>query len=296
MKDIIYDILEIQLSKKVKVISEIIGLGQVNKVYDVKCHNENFIVRINTDSDKMYEFYKEKWCIEKALALNIPSPEVIQVGVNKELPYMVLGKLNGLNGSTCTYEQKVTIWKNLGSYAKKFHAIKKIDTLKVETDEFHSSWSNKLEYNIIELSKNKSLIERGVFSEKQNEFSIQVLKQLKNTAFNQGLIHGDLCPRNVIFEKDLIYLLDWGSSKIDIVPHTEIGIVQTDNKLSDEEFGSFLLGLGLSRIDYEKIEAEISQINFLNCLDVYRWAEGHNLLETNGYSEKLLSAFENIIH
>lgn len=295
MKDKVYEILEVQLGKKVESVSEIVGLGSVNKVYYTKCKDGDFIVRINPDLGKKFEFFKEKWCIEKAKTLNIPSPKVVKVGIIHDLPYMVLDKIEGLNGSKCSREEKIIIWESLGRYARKLHAIKEIDKLEIETDEFHSNWSSKLDYNISQLSPNDSLIKRQVLSKKEHENSIVILKKLKKLNFNHGLIHGDLCPRNVIFKNNNIYLLDWGSSKIDIVPHSELGIVQTDNKLSDLEYTAFLSGLGLNKHYYEKIKMEISEINFLNNLDLYRWAQGSNFLEIDNYSQKLRLAYDKMI-
>lgn len=272
MKDIVFEIIETQLNKKVDSISKIVDLGMVNNVYDVISGDENYIVRLNPDRAKEYEFYKEKWCMEKASTLNIPSPQVLKIGVLHALPYMVMHKIEGLNGSKCSANEKISIWKNLGRFAKKFHAIKQIDELKIRTDEFHANWLSKLEYNIGQLSPNDSLIKRKVFNKDEHEASLGYLKKLKKVKFKQGLIHGDLCPRNTIINNEVVFLIDWGSSKIDIVPHSEIGIVQMDNELNQAEFDAFLLGLELNKQDFAKIEAEIAQINFLNRLDLYRWA------------------------
>lgn len=294
MKEIINQILESELNKAVDSISEIIGLGLVNKVYDVNCKNKSYVVRINPDRNKEFEFWKEKWCMEKASSLDIPSPEVIKVGLIHDLPFMIMNKVEGSNGSKCSQDDQLTIWNRLGEYANKIHGVKQIDELKITTDEFHPNWISKLEYNIGQLTSNDSLLTKNIFRKDEHELCRNLLKNLKEKRFDKGLIHGDLCPRNVIFQNNKIVLLDWGSSKIDIVPHTELGIVQTDNNLNPNEFESFLSGYGLSKHEYGKIEDEISQINFLNSLDLYRWAEGSSFIEIDDYALKLRSTFDNM--
>jgi len=60
MNEIISEILETTLNETVDSISEIIGLGLVNKVYDIKSPYKNYMVRVNQDPNKAFEFWKEK--------------------------------------------------------------------------------------------------------------------------------------------------------------------------------------------------------------------------------------------
>ena len=219
----------------------------------------------------------------------------LKVGTINDLPFMIMNKIEGLNGSKCTPIEKIKIWKNLGEFANKFHSVKQIQELHIASDEFHDNWISKLDYNINQLSKDDTLLKRNVFTINEQEYAQNILITLKNKNFTEGLVHGDLCPRNAMWENGKVFLLDWGSSKIDIVPHTEIGIVQMDNDLSEDEFKSFLSGLGISNYEYKEIEGEIKNINFLNRLDLYRWADGSNILEIEGYIIKLRSAYEKML-
>ena len=296
MNHIISEIVTSELGETIESVFEITDLGSVNKVYDVTCKYANYIIRINQDQNKEFEFWKEKWCMEKASSLNIPSPKVLKVGIAQSLPFMIMIKIDGENGSKCSPDRKLSIWNKLGSYANAFHDVAQIDKLRVPTDEFHPNWSSKLEYNISQLSSYDSLLRNNTFNKEEHVQCREMLKGLRRKSFNIGLIHGDLSPRNVIFSDEAIVLLDWGCSKIDIAPHTEIGIDQSDNKLSPDEFDSFLHGLKLSRHEFDKIRDEIDCIHFLNSLDVYRWAEGSNFIEIENYKHKLRIAFENMVN
>ncbi len=296
MKNNVHEILDSELNLKIDSISEIMDLGSVNSIFDITCKGESYIVRINPDRSKEFEFWKEKWCIEKVNSLSIPSPTVLKIGMINDLPFMIMNKIEGLNGSKCTQNEKIKIWRKLGEFASKFHSIEQIQELHIASDEFHNNWISKLDYNINQLSKNDSLLKRKAFTGKEQKSAQNILKTLKNKKFIKGLVHGDLCPRNAIWQNGKVFLLDWGSSKIDVVPHTEIGMVQMDNDLNEEEFKSFISGLGISNSEYKKIEKEIKIINFLNRLDLYRWADGNNILEIEEYIIKLRSTYEKMLN
>ena len=75
--------------------------------------------------------------MKKASSLDIPGPEVIKVGLIHDLPFMIMNKVEGTNGSKCSQDDQLTIWNRLGEYANKIHGVKQIDELKITTYEFH---------------------------------------------------------------------------------------------------------------------------------------------------------------
>ncbi|MBC6994937.1 aminoglycoside phosphotransferase family protein [Neolewinella lacunae] len=296
MKKIVNEIIKSELNEEVEAVSQIVDLGSVNNVYDVKCKGGAYILRINKDENKEFEFWKEKWCIEKVTILGVPSPKILKVGMKGKFPFMILSKIEGTNGSKCSTEQNLLIWERLGQFARKFHSINKIEELHITTDEFHTNWKSKLEYNIGELSEKDSLLKRNAFNISEQEKVKSILIKLKDKEFNEGLVHGDLCPRNVIYNNQLVYLLDWGTSGINIVPHTEIGIILIENKLEEKEFDSFLKGMGIQPVEYQKIEEETIQLNLLHRLDKYRWADGREFVEIDEYISKLRIAYEKLMN
>ena len=255
----------------------------------------NYILRINKEINKELEFIKEKWCLEKATELKISSPKVLKIGVWNNFPYMIQNKIEGINGSNCTASQKILIWKNLGQFACKFHQVKKIEVPQVELNEFHANWKSKLKYNIEQLDKNDSLLERRVFTKLEHEKVKDILNKLLINNFEEGLVHGDLCPRNTILKNQFITLLDWGTAGINIVPHTEIGIILMENSLKEEEFNAFLEGLNIGHEDYKKIEGEIKMLNLLHRLDKYRWACEYDIENIKDFTTKIRITYEEIV-
>ena len=296
MENIIQEIFRNELEEELQSIQPIEGLGAVNLVFDIQCKSGNYIIRCNPEEAKKIEFQKEKWCIEKAIKLGIPSPEILKIGIHKEMNFMIQNKIQGINGSLCSAEEKIKIWETLGKYSSIFNQIPRFEIKEVEDNIFHKNWQAKLLYNIKELNEHDSLLRNNVLTQTEQTEIKKALSSLKDKLYKVGLIHGDLCPRNVIWSNGEVYLLDWGTAGINIVPHTEIGIVLMEKEASEIEFQSYLKGLGLSNLDYKKIEKELSILNLLHRLDKYRWATDHHIEEITDYEERIRSTFEKIIN
>lgn len=293
MKKIIQTILQQELNDSVDSIQEINGLGSVNRIFEVKGGKQTYIFRLN-NSSKEIEYRKEKWCLENVIKLGIPSPKVLKMGFRDNLVFMIQEKVLGLNGKLCSLEEKQEIWRNLGAYAAKYHTIQRIEEEAVEAQEFHKDWKARLIYNIAELQEKDSLLKNKILSQAEHLKTKQTLLKLKNIKFNVGLVHGDLCPRNVVWAKETTYLLDWGTAEINVVPHTEIGLVLLSKEASETEFNLFLEGLGISSAQYQAIEEEIHILNLLHQLDKYRWAEGYDVENLQDYGQKVQNTLNQI--
>ena len=294
MKTLIQYIFQSELQEKVYAIHPIIGLGSVNQIFEVASDSGNYIIRLN-DTDKRLECKKEVWCINAVSQLGIPVPAILGVGLWGQTNYMIQRKIAGLNGKICTPQQQALIWQKLGEYASIFQSIPQIEEVEVAEAEFHADWKSRLDYNLKELNEADSLLRDNILTKLEHNKAKSILKTLQTTTFKTGLVHGDLCPRNVIVHDKIIYLLDWGTAEINIVPHTEIGIVLMNKEASDSEFQLFLKGLGISTKAYQQIEQEITILNFLHQVDIYRWAESRDLVKVNDYDGKVRRAFDEMI-
>ena len=96
----------------------------------------------------------------------------------------------------------------------------------------------------------------------------------------------------MIMSKEGVYLLDWGTAEINVTPHNEIGLVMMSNEANENEFAFFLKGLGISKLEYQKIEEEIITLNFLHRLDKYRWAESYDAENLVDYEMKIKETFK----
>jgi len=212
MIELIEKICRKELGETPNSIVEIKGFGTVNRVFDVQTRKNNFIFRINDDLGKILEYEKEKYCIDQVSALNIPSPKVLKIGQTTERVYMVQTKLNGINGQICADNEKKEIWGKLGGYASKFQRIKQIGRDRSLGKEFHKNWESKLSYNLSQLNENDSLIVKGKMTAQEQTKAKKWMCELKGKKYKIGLVNGDLCPRNVIYRRGEVYLIDWGDS------------------------------------------------------------------------------------
>ena len=287
MKEIISKLIKREFDDAINSIKEI-HHGSVNKVFDVTGKKENYIVRLNDEKEKKVEFKKEEFCLAKVRELGVPSPKVLAIGTEGKYEYLIQNKVKGINGSLSSKEDKLRIWQRLGQYASKYNQITQI---LVEQNNFHNSWASKLSYNIDQLSSTDALLVEEIFSPIEHTQIKKFLLSLKQKKFTFGLVHGDLSPRNVIIDEENICLLDWGTAEINVIPHTEIGIVLIEKEASQEEFTFFLKGLGIPKKKFKEIERELRMLNLLLRLDIYRWALGRSITHKNNYIGKLQEAY-----
>ena len=272
-------------------IEEITGLGCVNRVFKVRTEDERYVVRMNDDPNRKLEFEKEKWCLDQLAELDIPAPKTLTVGVESGLNFMIQTFIAGKPGVDCEPAEQEKTWIRLGRYASSYHAIREIDIPNARHLTFHGNWHKQLAYNIGLLEKDgDSLLANGIFQRSEYEVLKERLHRLTQKSFTYGLIHKDLCLRNVVVGRE-VFLIDWGMAEIGIVPHLEIGNMITSEEVTPEEINWFLAGLGIDEDEYRRIESEITLINLLDRLDKYRWAEDHAVTHIGEYTGKLRKAF-----
>src|SRR3989344_8540622 len=97
-KNQVSEISESVLGKKAKRIRKIETFGDVNEVYFVEADSNKYVFRLNNDRG-FDEFSKEKWCMEQATKVGIPTTSVLKMGEHDEISYMILPYIESVNGS-----------------------------------------------------------------------------------------------------------------------------------------------------------------------------------------------------
>lgn len=262
---------------------QIVDKGIVNQVCVVETKGRKIVVRMN-DKQTYSSFVKEKWCIEQAQLVGIPSPEVLSMGIIDDTAYMIQTFIEGENGSDST-KPKLDIWKQLGVYAKQMQKIPVSGYGEDLFDSFHGvfkspphpgsdgSWNGYVNYNSNSLTENDQLIELGVINWTESKRIRKLFEGLKDENFHFGLIHGDLSLKNTIVNHEgKIILIDWGNAEVFVAPHGELFSLLNTQLLdlgpNNEEFQAFLDG-------YDASEEELSCLNsvlLLSAFDKLRWA------------------------
>ncbi|MGO4547176.1 phosphotransferase [Paenibacillus sp. 2TAB23] len=273
------------LLEQVKTSYQIIGKGFVNQVCVVETESRKVVVRMN-NKDAYSSYMKEKWCIEQAATVGIPGPTVLSIGIVDETAYMIQAFVDGENGLDSTI-LKSDVWRQLGEYAKRIHAIQVkgygenlIDPVH---GEFHSpphpgsdgSWLGYVQYNINSLTEYDRLIELGVLTQTESLKVRKLFENLKERTFRFGLNHGDISLKNTIINQaNQVILLDWENAEVSVVPHGAVNQLMQYQLLGSEEgprmedLNAFLDGYGINAEDL----ADGRSLLLLKAIDNLRWA------------------------
>ncbi len=291
MRNIVRSIIRKTVSEEIISVEKIEDFGTVNDVFKITCEKNNYVLRIN-DESKYTEYLKEKWCLENVAKANIPVPEVVRVGINHKKAFLLQKEIAGLNGKCLPLAEKNKLYYSLGRYAAIYQDIESIDCLEVKQEEFHADWRSRLSYNLGKLNWEDKLLQSNVINKKEQDQIKEILKELNTKQFNTGLVHGDLTPSNTIVENGKVFLLDWGTAEINIVPHSEVGILIYESSANSANISNFMDGMEISEDQYEKIKGEILRVQLLRRLDKYRWATAHDRKNLKGFADKVKDIYE----
>jgi fructosamine-3-kinase len=260
------------------VVTEIrrIDRGEVNQSYFLKTSLSKYVFRLDPNETNLTRFNKETWAMTKIAQLGVLVPKVIATGKLEQHPYMIMEYIEGKDGDKTTPEQQLMIWKTLGKYARQTHSMEVAGYGEGMTAPgvFSGSWEALLDYNLSALNTDDKLLKLGIISSNQSDLIKSIFYKLKKVTLKFGFIHNDLKLENTVLVNDSdLFLLDWGSAEVAVIPHLEIATILEDSlDEKSDSFLSFLAGYGLSVSDFEVIKPEIHMIKLLVRVDKVRWA------------------------
>lgn len=300
MKTILAEIISQCLSLDLLNYQKIEGQGTVNEVYKVKTIKDNYIIRLNENSEKFKtEYKKEKWCMCQASKAGILSPEVIGSGEHAGYAFIIMNYVEGQPGIQCKLVERFQLWKKIGEYASLISSIKaspfgdKIPSKRGTHP--YTGFLKQIKYNHDQLGANDSLLLQGVIGNADQKRLKAILREIGEYHFEFGLVHGDLSLRNIIVNEDEITLLDWGTAEINVVPHTELLQILSNNEITEGEMVLFLKGTGIEHAEYKLMLPVILKLNLLKRLDNYRWACDHTVPDIDNYVNNLKDAMDKVI-
>lgn len=97
------------------------------------------------------------------------------------------------------------VWGRIYRYAHQFNRLETIEAKEEIDSEFHANWQSRLRYNMEQLDKTDSLLQR--YSSAEHLRITKILKRLVREKFTTGLVHEDLCPRLVTSKAELTIIL-----------------------------------------------------------------------------------------
>lgn len=264
---------------------KILGEGACNINYLIENSIPKIVVKLSKphrEYKALEEYRKEEWCVRKAQKLDIPTPRILEVNQYGGRAYQIQSYVEGtpvadLKGASSLSENvKIKVWQKLGEYTKKINSIPVTgwgENLLNETGEFSDSWKKYVHYNIDSLNNNDELIRMGVLSEKTSNSVKRIFQSLLDKNFTFGLCHNDIALRNTIIDSEgIIYLLDWGTARAEIVPHCDLNEILSASKPDKKTLQAFLDGYGISLHEFELMKPELEELKLLNVIDTLRWA------------------------
>ncbi|QAY65786.1 aminoglycoside phosphotransferase family protein [Paenibacillus protaetiae] len=271
------------LQEKVIASYPIIGKGFVNQVVAVQSASRKLVIRMN-DLDTYPVIQKEQWCIKQATEAGIPGPQVLDIGTEEAIAYIILSFVEGENGVDSTADP-IEVWRQLGQYVKRIQSIPVQGYGEQLKDPLQGrfvspphagsdgSWQGYVQYNMNSLTEEDRLIGLGVMTWEEAQQIHGIFSGLLQQSFVFGLAHGDLSLQNIMVSPaGQVILLDWGSAEVGVMPYGDILLVMQASlkggKPSKSEFQAFMEGRGLNEDDLPLL----MPLLLLRSFDTLRWA------------------------
>lgn len=289
-------------SEKYKIndikVDKIANLGFINEVYKVTFKDNCHIIRLRNENNVFNEYMKEKFCMEQAAKVGIPTASVIDVGYFNDIPYIIESFLDGINGTLCSEKSEI-IWTKLGEYIRALHTVE-INGYGLEMTEygtFYNSISPTLhdhfKYNLNSIHSEDKLIQLGVYSESRINIIKKLFSSLLVMDFKIGLCHGDISAKNVLVSGNEVYLIDFGGAYAGVAPYDDfLGI--TGN--SEKEFMTFVNAYGISTQEFNENRVLYYTFSALKSFDNVRWALDNNIPEILTYVENAKKCVDKLFY
>lgn len=273
--DAVASIVARDLHGTVTRIAEVAVQGGVNRTFLATAADRQLIVRVN-EAAELTRFQKEAWAISHSAAAGVPSPEVLSVGVDGDLAYMIESYVEGPSGDTFNAGEQRSAWREIGTLLKRIHSVPVGgfgEELADMSDGGSTNWDRYLEYNLSSLDDNDPLLAKQILDKSTQQRLKSSFAKLKSIPKRFGLSHGDMSLKNVISHDGRLHVVDWGEANAHFVPHFDLGVILEDSLDSaSPEFAELLTGYGLDLRSFRDLEPDIHALRLLIRTDKVRWA------------------------
>ncbi|HEY0215420.1 MAG TPA: phosphotransferase [Cellulomonas sp.] len=227
-------------------------------------------------------FATELWAMRRATTAGIPTTSVVDRGVCRGVPYLVLDHIAPAAPTTATATaaaDRERAWHWLGRYARDLAAVR-VDhpppaLLTRFGPDLPAAWRRHLAYNRDALDDADPLLADGAYRPADRTVLRDVVDRLARGAFTFGLAHHDLAPRNLVLRPGSAppVLIDWGAVTLGPTPWTDVGRVYRwtvcDRIVDRRDYDTFARA---ARVDRPEDEVLLARLTALHLLDVTRWA------------------------
>ena len=270
----------------VRSVRPILGRGTVNWVVVAEAGDTAVVVRLTRQGDDrqvLDKYRKEAWCLERAAEIGLPGPRPLSIGEYEGRSYMVLTYVPGESGAGVPMDV-LGVWKELGGYASRIARIPVTgfgDHLADPSsgrfdDSFHSSWRDRIEYNLDRISDADPFIELGIYDASHVGMLSEHFREMLMDEWEVALCHGDLAPHNTIVDgAGTVHLMDWGAASVDAWPETVVADARRMlylGRASPAAVGWFVDGMELPDPRSARFRTRVERVMLLKAFDRARWA------------------------
>ena len=246
--------------------------GSVNHTVRVRrSAGADVVVRIPVDPLRVDEYPVEDWASAAAERAGIAVARVLRHGRHGGTPFLVAEYVE-------PDPRPITEpWRQLGAAARAIGTIALVGAPPSLYSRFGtdpaSAWRAHVAYNVRSLDGADPLLQAGAHTSASS--LREVFEPLGARAFEHGLAHGDLAPRNLLSRGPdaAPVVIDWGAAEVGPTPWTDARRVYAwthlDGEVSASEFDAFTAAAGL---DGPGDQRTLRAMTALHLVDVTRWA------------------------
>jgi aminoglycoside phosphotransferase (APT) family kinase protein len=271
--------------------------GLTNFVFMVNHPEGELVVRLSPDPVKINAYIKEQWAIAKVRELDVPTPDILEVG-NEVVPYpyMISRKVEGREATF--HPHRLEILRTVGKYAARINSIRTTGfggTFDWSNNQLskNDSWDEFLDKELSLPKRLAILQKRKILNRAQVNRLSSTLRSLGKPSRRPTLNHGDLRLKNVLVnEKGAVTaFIDWEDCISSLAPYWELSLALHD--LSIDEKQTLLDGYGLKAGKVSEMAPYFRALNIINYAPkIERLAEEKDTERLEQYRHRLNGALD----
>jgi len=257
--------------------------GNENHAVRVRSDAADVVVRFTRDAARRGDdpFDVEAWCAGAAARVGIRTAPVVARTHVDGVSVLVVEHVAGVP----TTAGDLDGWRAVGTVAARLARVPAADAPDGLFSRFgrdlDAAWEAHLAYNLDALGGDDPLPGLGVYGPADRGPLRDVVASVRDLDLRQGLVHGDLCHRNLLTAPDGGYVvLDWGCAQAGPTPWTDLEAVHrwhvtgdAETRVSDAAWAAVLAAVleetGTAPDDAARV---VGSLAVLHALDVVRWA------------------------
>jgi hygromycin-B 4-O-kinase len=255
------------------------GSGLSNFVFHADHPAGAMVVRIARKPEKFNAFIKEQWAIRQAAEAGVPTPEVLEVGMEVVgVPYMIQRRVAG--EEAIHHPGRLEVLREMGRYTARINSVKTKGfgtTFDWSANQLsrNDTWGAFLKDELRVDERLEVLGRHQMLPPKSLRKLRTLLRAIGEKRRSPTLNHGDMRLKNVMVDAGgaIVAIIDWEECCSQIAPYWDISLALHD--LSIDAKQAFLEGYGLSSKQVVSMAPFVRALNVINYAPVIARAAGN---------------------